>query len=221
MRKPRQSHPYRYIWSEDFLHMRPLLKHLRASQALVRGKVLDLGCGNKPYLPWFSLATDYIGLDISTDRSQPNIVGLGNTLPFEDGSFDTVVAFQVLEHVPDPFAVVREVTRVLKPNGCLIATAPQAWRIHEPPHDYFRYTRYGLASLFQESGLEVVDIKAEGGVWALVGQTILNSVPHYRLFYLTTPIILIINVLFGLLDWIWHDERDTLNYWTLSRKPCA
>jgi SAM-dependent methyltransferase len=219
MRKPRQSKPYRYIWSEDYLHMRPLLKHIRTSQSLVTGKVLDIGCGNKPYRPWFNLAAEYIGLDISTDRSQPDIIGLGHTLPFEDASFDTVVAFQVLEHVPDPFAVIKEVHRVLKPNGRLIATAPQAWRIHEAPHDYFRYTRYGFNALLQKGGLKVKAIKAEGGVWALVGQTILNSVPHYRLFYLTTPIIFVLNMLFGLLDWLWHDEKDTLNYWTLSQKP--
>jgi len=82
--------------------MRPLLKHIRTHRSLVTGNVLDIGCGNKPYQRWFTSATNYIGLDIATERSRPDIIGLGNALPFQDDSFDTVVAFQVLEHVPDP-----------------------------------------------------------------------------------------------------------------------
>jgi SAM-dependent methyltransferase len=218
MPKPRQSRPQRYLWSEDYLHMRPLLKDVRQSGRYVTGRVLDVGCGNKPYRPWFNLASSYIGLDISAQRSQPDVIGLGTCLPFEDQSFDSVVAFQVLEHVPEPFAFVREVHRVLRPNGHFVATAPQAWRIHEAPHDYFRYTKFGLRTMLQRGGLEVLALRAEGGVWALTGQIVLNSIPHWRLFYLTTPLILMINGIFSLLDWVWHDEKDTLNYWTLSRR---
>jgi hypothetical protein len=112
-----------------------------------------------------------------------------------------------------------EIARVIKPGGHLILTAPQAWRVHEAPHDYFRFTRYGLRYLVESSGLAVLKLKAQGGVWALVGQTILTTVPHRQLLHLTAPFVLLINLLFLLLDAIWHDEKDTLNYIVVAQRP--
>ena len=77
----------------------------------------------------------------------PDVVYGGGTLPFRDGAFDTVLSVQVLEHTPRPAALVAEMARVLAPDGILILTAPFQFRLHEQPHDYFRYSPYGLRQL--------------------------------------------------------------------------
>lgn len=69
--------------------------------------------------------------------------------------------------------------RVLKPGGCLILTSPQVWGLHEEPNDFYRYTRYGLAYLAENCGLEVVSLQARGGYWAMVGQRT-SSFVHYN-----------------------------------------
>jgi SAM-dependent methyltransferase len=79
-------------------------------------------------------------------------------LPFEVASFDTVVCTEVLEHVPEPAQVVREIARVLKPNGYVILTTPLYYPIHEEPYDFFRFTPFGLRHPFNEAGLEVTRI---------------------------------------------------------------
>ncbi len=215
----RQQKARRFIWHFDYLHMRPLLKTLKESRSFVSGKLLDIGCGNRPYESWFSAVKTYIGLDINIISARPDLIGIGNNLPFVNNFFDTVLTIQTLEHVPNPWLVMAEIARVLKPGGFLILTAPQAWRVHERPHDYFRFTHYGLQELTKNSGLEVLQIKAQGGVWALVGQTMLNTIPHKELKHITAPINLPFNLFFLILDAIWRDERDTLNYLLLARKP--
>lgn len=218
-RKIRRQHvARRYLWSFDYLHMRPLLVTLFRSRTFVQGIVLDIGCGNRPYQSWFPKATTYIGVDMDPVNGQPDVVAIGGSLPFAANSFDSIFSAQTLEHVADPFAVMTEITRVLKPGGHLVLTAPQAWRVHERPHDYFRFTCYGLRYLAERHDLEVVRIQAQGGVWALVGQTILNTVPHKELRHITAPFNLVFNLFFLLLDTVWHDERDTLNYLLIARK---
>lgn len=76
-----------------------------------------------------------------------------------------VLATQVLEHVPEPKQMLQEISRVLRPGGHLILTAPHIWGIHEAPHDYFRFTHYGLEYLARQAGLHKVYIKAMGGFW--------------------------------------------------------
>ena len=78
-------------------------------------------------------------------------------LPFGDRSFETVFSSQVLEHVPEPWRMVEDMARVLKPGGHLILTAPHIWGLHEVPHDYFRFTSYGLQHLARRAGPGVGD----------------------------------------------------------------
>jgi SAM-dependent methyltransferase len=70
----------------------------------------------------------------------------------------------VLEHVPDPRGVLDSIAQVLRPGGVLILTAPHLSRLHEEPHDYYRYTGYGLRALSVAVGLEVVAISQHAGV---------------------------------------------------------
>lgn len=122
------------------------------------GRVLDLGCGSKPYREWFDINDgEYIGVDISSN-DDVNATADALQLPFKSGSFDYVMSNQVLEHVPDPFQFFEEVARVLKPGGGALITTNQSFYLHGVPNDYFRYTRYGLSELADRAGLEKIDI---------------------------------------------------------------
>lgn len=139
----------------------------RASR-YAQGNLLDIGCGQKPYSEIFNnKVKSYIGLDLRDDHA--DLHGSALALPFKANRFDTVVSFQVLEHVPDPFLMIREAARVLKTGGYLILTAPLFGSIHEEPDDYFRFTKYGLRVLVENAGLKVIYIEEQGNWPSNVG----------------------------------------------------
>ena len=86
------------------------------------GKVLDIGCGNKPYQSLFvGRITEYIGCDVvQSDKNKVDVICPATQLSFNNESFDTVFSTQVIEHVDDPFKMLSESSRVLKPGGILI-----------------------------------------------------------------------------------------------------
>jgi SAM-dependent methyltransferase len=126
----------------------------------IGGKVLDVGCGSKPYRELFS-ATEYIGLDVEQSghdhrHEDVDVFYDGKAFPFADGAFDSVVCFQVFEHVFNPSQFLDEMARVLRPDGMLLLTVPFVWDEHEQPYDFARYSSFGLRHLLSEHGLEVV-----------------------------------------------------------------
>lgn len=98
----------------------------------------------------------------------------GKRLPFLDAEFETVLCVQTLEHTPDPQALVHELARVLRRDGRLLLMAPFSFRLHEEPHDYFRYTPHGLRVLCAKAGLELEHCEPLGSLWSLLGHK-LNS----------------------------------------------
>ena len=156
---------------------------LHAVAPRARGRLLDVGCGDKAYEPWFRpFVTSYIGIEhaptfartAAGGRRGPDVIYGGGTLPFRDGTFDTVLSVQVLEHTPRPAALMAEMRRVLAPDGILILSAPFQFRLHEQPHDYFRYSPHGLRHLCAEVGLEVFETLPQGNMWSVIGHK-LNS----------------------------------------------
>src|SRR6478609_9472013 len=104
------------VSDRTYLTIVMLENSLRLTQSYVKGRVLDVGCGRKPYeKTFFAGAAEYIGCDYLSDRSCPDVVCSALDLTFPDNSFDTVVSTEVLEHVPDPQLAFREMYRVLKP----------------------------------------------------------------------------------------------------------
>jgi len=148
--------------------------------------VLDVGCGSKPYEPILRpYASRYIGLDVpdQAEGSGAAVYGDAQDLPFKDRAFGAVILTQVLEHLPEPARALREVSRVLQPEGALILSVPMMNVVHEKPRDYFRFTPYGVEYLLQRAGFTIKVIQNTGGFWAMIGQNInwrLGHVWHTR-----------------------------------------
>ncbi|MES1219189.1 MAG: class I SAM-dependent methyltransferase [Bacteroidota bacterium] len=195
------------------------------------GRLLDVGCGNKPYEIYFKeVVNEYVGCDIV--QSSENIVDYicpANQLCFEDATFNTIFSTQVLEHVADSKGVIKEAYRVLKKGGYALFTVPFSWELHEEPYDFFRFSKYGLKSLFEEQGFEIISIKANGGKWAAIFQLWLNvllSTRKYKtfrsriikLFFIRLRCIVLYNRFSIWLDKRYFDDILTLNYIVIARK---
>lgn len=153
------------------LHDRALVTAL-SSHAV--GRLLDIGCGTKPYE---EMARPYVEEHVGLDRADPfnklarvDVVGTAYEMPLDDATFDTAMSTAALEHLAEPEEALRECFRILKPGGKAIYTVPLFWHIHSPPWDYYRYTRFGLKHLFEKTGFEVIEINALSGFWATFGQ---------------------------------------------------
>jgi SAM-dependent methyltransferase len=166
-----------------------IVSDLAKAAPRARGRLLDVGCGDKPYEHLFRpYVTEYIGIEhegvfattnASNAERRPDLYYDGSTLPFPDASFETVLSVQVLEHTPQPAHLVREMARVLRKDGLLILNAPFSFRLHEEPHDFFRYTPHGLRALCAEAGLEVAEIWSQRDLWSVLAHK-LNSFLAFR-----------------------------------------
>lgn len=131
----------------------------------VCGDLLDIGCGTKPYEKLFNVSK-YVGLDIESsineNRSKADDFYDGNKFPYADSAFDVALCNQVLEHVFNPNVFLSEINRVLKPGGRLIMTVPFVWDEHEQPHDYARYSSYGLRFLLENNKFVILKYEKIG-----------------------------------------------------------
>ena len=114
-------------------------------------RVLDVGCGVKPYYPFFAgVASEYVGVDV-VENPAAELLGSVEALPVEDASFDVVLCTQVLEHCDDPAQAVRELRRVTAPGGRVLASTHGVQVYHPSPVDYWRWTHEGLRRLFEQN----------------------------------------------------------------------
>ena len=126
----------------------------------LNGKLLDVGCGTKPYENICNV-DEYIGLEIDDEGNrQHNYADVfydGKTIPFEDKSFDSILSNQVFEHVFNPNQFLKEINRVTKVGGKFLITVPFVWDEHEQPYDYARYSSFGLKHILAENGFEIIE----------------------------------------------------------------
>jgi len=133
-----------------------------------RGRLLDCGCGLVPYYEIYrDLVDEFICTDWQNSLHDNKFVDvysdLNERLNFEDGSFDTVLLTDVLEHIYNPGKLLAEIHRVLITGGRVIIAVPFLYRIHEEPHDYYRYTEYSLKRLCEDTGLNILKMEPYGG----------------------------------------------------------
>ena len=220
---------------------RPLRRHIlcfeveiqeavaRFAASLERGaRVLDAGAGEGQYKSAFP-AQRYCGVDLAIgdaawDYSRLDAVADLTALPFRDGAFDAVVHIVTIEHLRDPGAALGEMARTLAPGGVLLIAAPHEWEVHQAPHDYFRFTRYGLQHLLEKAGLEVSEMRPAGGYFRLLARRLLNGLQFFTgglrwIWFIPAAIVLVPPALIlPFLDGLDRDRNFTLGYVSLARK---
>lgn len=145
-------------------------------QALAAGQsgaiLLDLGCGTRPFQNLYESRSSFsVGTDVpfsQHDTRAVDVYSIAHALPFDDAVFDIVLCTEMLEHVPDPGAVMSEIRRVLKPGGRLVMTTPFLVPLHEEPYDFFRYTSHGLRQLCTRASLKIDLITPFAGLTGVV-----------------------------------------------------
>lgn len=126
----------------------------------IHDQTLDIGCGEKPYEKIFKNVSSYIGMEFDSPKNHNRFKYVdvwydGKVFPFDNSRFDSIIMTQVLEHIFNPDQFLEEVYRVMKPGGSLLLSVPFVWDEHEQPHDYARYSSFGLNHLLQNHGFEI------------------------------------------------------------------
>lgn len=197
---------------------------------------LDAGAGEGRFKG--NLAhTHYIGVDLAVGDATWDYSGLDvicdlTDLPFTDAAFDAAVCTQVLEHVPQPLQVLREIRRVLNPGARFFLSAPQSWPQHQKPHDFYRYTSFGLQHLIARAGMQVESLRPIGGYFWFLSLQLQNM--NYWLFprgmrgrRWTWPLRALFGYLFQLglpvalfyLDRLDRTKDETMGYLCIAVKP--
>ncbi len=145
--------------------------------------MLDAGAGEGNYKRLFAKQR-YCGLDLAVgdaawNYSRLDVVGDLEHLPFADGTFDACLNVVTLEHVREPARVLCELARTLAPGGRLLLVAPHEWEEHQQPHDYYRYTRFGLEYLLKQAGFCEISIQPVGGYFRLLSRRLLGGLQFF------------------------------------------
>jgi SAM-dependent methyltransferase len=205
------------IGDRNYLHLAPLSAIIRETvRSRIPGdqlRVLDLGCGRKPYAPVFvGRCRRYLGVDVEMG-SAADVLAVGEHLPFAGASFDVVLCTQVLEHDPEPQRTVDEARRVLAKGGTLILSTHGVWFKHGDA-DYWRWTDAGLRRVM--AAFEQVDVLNCGGQYSALFQLLnlyADPLPVGRRF------LYLANNLLGIaLDRILPAQNLISNYVAVARK---
>lgn len=149
-----------------------LYRQFRAHAARrLHGLILDAGAGYGTWRPILEKCGHVVGVDISRQGDADATADL-KKLPFRDDTFDAVFCSQVLEHEPEPAALLAELRRVVKRDGTLVLTAPHLSRLHDAPGDYYRFTAEGLRFLAEGAGFAAEDVTPCGGLLSFLGHNL-------------------------------------------------
>ena len=201
----------------------------RFAADLPRGaRVLDAGAGETQYARYFEKHR-YCGVDLGIgdekwDYTRLDVLADLLALPFPDAIFDGAVHLVTLEHLREPGAALAEIGRTVAPGGGLLIAVPHEWEVHQSPHDYFRYTQYGLAYLLGRAGFEIRELHACGGYFRLLARRLLNGLQFFTggirwIGFIPTAILVIPPALvLPLLDPLDQDRNFTLGYICVAQK---
>lgn len=211
-----------FIFMSKFLSRRnlyALIETFCANRDL--GKVLFVGSGGE--LEVFVRNFQYSSIttiDIQLERN-PDILMDAKDLKFDDNSFDTIFILEVLEHINEPHLAVEEVLRTLKPNGNTVLSTPFVFGLHDAPHDYFRFTKFGIDYLFRN--FEKISLKPRTGFfWTIVvlmARLIMAKNRYHKI--IAIPVILfgvILSPIIYFVDYVMPDDITT-GYVAIYKKP--
>lgn len=171
------AHRLGALWRGDSLTR--IFLHETMAAFTIRGRVLDVGAGAKRYEYHDHLKQEGKIETKFIDGRTEQIDFEKDALPFENGSIDTLICLNVLEHIFNHRFLLSEMRRVAAPGAQLIGFVPFLVRVHPDPHDYFRYTGEALMRLLQESDFKAIEIKTVGGGPFLVNfNMIVQSIPR-------------------------------------------
>jgi SAM-dependent methyltransferase len=197
------------------------------------GKLVDLGCGTKPYEHLFDNVSSYVGLDIeysgnNEGKSDIDVYYDGKVFPFESKSIDVLFSSETFEHIFNLPEILDEIHRVLKPGGQLLFTCPFFWPEHEAPFDFARYTSFAIKDLLQRNGFEIVNYEKTGNYFTVMLQSLalymsffINKIPVLnKLFFVIfiTPIFLFGSMINFVLPSFMKRKDLYLNNVILARK---
>jgi SAM-dependent methyltransferase len=157
----------------------------RVSDLLQDGQtVLDAGAGEARHKAYFKKGC-YIAMDAgygdsAWDYSKLDVCGDLATIPLRNSSVDCILCIVVLEHTRNPREVLLEFARILKSGGNLVLVVPFLWEEHQVPHDYFRFTRYGVRSLFESSPFRLDLVNPIGGFFWLCGRRSIGFLSFFQ-----------------------------------------
>ena len=205
-----------------FINRKLLAETIESEAQHLHGKILDYGCGSKPYKSLFRFY-DYIGIDIENaghphTNEDIDLFFDGKTIPFEDGTFDSCFSSEVLEHVFDIDKSLAEIKRVLRPNGKILITTPFVWDEHEAPHDFCRYSSFGLKEIIERNGFRVIKQKKNGCFSELIIQLLLihlnrklvsNRLFKYPFLLIICPVLNLLSVMISSIN---DDRGDKTIY---------
>lgn len=197
-----------HIFDFCYITTRAHLKAFIKFQELLKGKpnpikVLDLGCGQKPFeniLKGTVEVEKYIGVDFDSGRSKPDIIGPIDDLPLKNNLFDAIIATEVLEHTLQLEKAIDEMRRVAKNGAFVYISTPFMFGEHGTPYDFQRITRYKYFDLFKND--EIIFLKETNNnlstlfflsnvTWEII--TVLKMIP------ILTPLVYFLNNTIALL----------------------
>ncbi len=212
-----------------------LLKLEELVPKYARGQLIDLGCGTKPYEYLFSSHVDsYFGVDFGQTAeahygasTKADLYADCTKTGLQAEGFDTLLSTQVMEHIYETKEYVTECHRLLRRGGIGIFTIPFVCECHAEPHDYYRFTKYSIQRLFEDSGFSIAELTPLGGAYATLIQTKIISIycrepqnlPH-RIFkkVRNTICIPILNFMALNLDKYFWNDKLCINYALVVKK---
>jgi SAM-dependent methyltransferase len=228
--RPGLNNPFWFI-------RRSLLKKVQEYAPKLSGRLLDFGCGSKPYESLFTNVSEYTGLDFEGEghshlNEQVDVFYDGKKIPFGDGSFDSVFSSEVIEHIFNIDEMLPEINRVMKKGGQILITCPFVWNEHEVPVDFARYTQFALKHLLEKNGFTILKIDKSGDFTSTtyqmrmvyVSQHFIPSIPLLgkSKFFRTSvaPVLyFIMNGWFAFKHWLFPKRNDLyLNNIVLAQK---